>query len=276
MTNKTIRTDFGSVAEVAALPKSGSTKKNQELWESVSSPDRSGSGWTEWWGPNKEVVSDVLNYSDNGWVWGAEKIEKLADQISIPVLETVKRKLTRGPEGDYLDIHQVYRGNISNAWTKKRRTSTRGPKRFQLVTKLGANCGTSGEKLFWRGVACLALAKAIIEAGHAVEIIAYSTTKSCFITGNQDHEMVTINVKPFNMALDMESLATTTCLSGFYRYYLFLARLQHGLDVGQGFGRDGHDVPEIESGSAKQIVVPGEIQSKLEVEEYLKNITEDL
>ncbi len=109
-------------------------------------------------------MEQVIDYCTNGWEYGIEKTDKLKQQISIPVLESVKRKLTKGSEGDWLDIHAVNRGQLATAWTKKKRTNSRGPKRFQLVCKLGGAGYVSGEALLWRGVTCMALAQAIMIA----------------------------------------------------------------------------------------------------------------
>ena len=124
-----------------------------------------------------------------------------------------------------------------------------------------------------------ALAKSIVEAGHAVEIIGHSTVKGVFANGrkNVGTEVVTIKLKEFGMPLDLENLAVTACLAGFYRYFLFLIRLTHkNLDAAEGLGYDVHELPEIESGSAKQIEVPASIGSKEDVEKFLSEITDKL
>jgi len=269
-----VENHYGSVAEITELPLP-TREKNKSIWSGCST-----STSRDWWGPNQESVGDVLSFSKNGWEWGAEQISSMSEQISIPILANVKRRLSKGPDGDYLDIHQVYRGNISTAWTKKRRKAGTGPKRFQLLCRLGANCGTSGEKLFWRGVATAALAKAMVEAGHAVEIIGHSIVRDCFKnSGGSDigQEIVTIKIKEYGMPLDLESLAVTACLSGFYRYYLFLNRLIHeGLDCDYGLGRHEYTTPKIESGDAKQVEVPEDIKSKIDVERFLSEITNKL
>ena len=273
-----VRKDFNSVSEIAELPLP-TRSVNKVHWARTSKykDNICGGGW---WGPNQESVEDVISYSKGGWSWGAEKISEMADEISIPILANVKRRLSKGPEGDYLDIHQVYRGNISTAWTKKRRKAGSGPKRFQLLTKLGANCSVKGEVLFWRGVAMAALAKSIVEAGHAVEIIGHSTVQDVFTNGRKrvsSSEVVTVKLKEFGMPLDLENLAVTACLAGFYRYFLFLIRLTHkGLDAAGGLGYDVHELPKIESGSAKQIEVPASIGSKEDVEKFLSEITDKL
>lgn len=262
---KTIRNNYQSIQEILALPEP-TNETNLSIWNGTANNNHS----ENWYGPNGETMEQVIDYCTNGWEYGIEKTDKLKQQISIPVLESVKRKLTKGSEGDWLDIHAVNRGQLATAWTKKKRTNSRGPKRFQLVCKLGGAGYVSGEALLWRGVTCMALAQAIIEAGHAVEIIGFNNTKSVYQDGTGI--LNTLNIKEYAQPLDVGTLATVTGLAGFYRYYMFLARLQENKEATYGLGRSLDEPPAIESGQAQQIIIDPKIETKKEAEKFLEEV----
>jgi hypothetical protein len=223
-----------------------------------------------WFGPKDETAEQVLEYCKTGWTYGTEQAEKMKEQITLPVMESLKRRIVKGPQGDYLDIHKVNRGQLDTAWTKKKRNSSRGPRRFQLVCKLGGNCNISGIQLLWRGVACLALSQALIEAGNSVEIIGFNNTKNVYQDGT--NILNTVQIKSYTTPFDIMALTTVIGLSGFYRYYMFLARLQSEKDATWGLGRSCDEPPKIESGQAKQIIIPTDLHTKKSVIDYLKNV----
>jgi len=129
--------------------------------------------------------------------------------------------------------------------------------------------------MLWRAVACLALADAISKAGHAVEIIAFCNVADCFTSGGG--QICTVKVKPFESYLDLSNLAVTLGLSGFYRIYMWKARLAHPTkNVSSGMGRSTNRLPEIQSGNATQIKIDGNITSKSDAEYFLNNIADKL
>ena len=185
-------------------------------------------------------------------------------------MENLKRRIVKGPKGDFLDIHKVNRGQLDTAWTSRKRQASRGPKRFQLVCKLGGHGMMKGTELLWRGVACLALSQALIEAGNAVEIIGFNNTKDVYLDGTSI--LNTIQIKDYSTPFDIMALTTVIGLAGFYRYYMFLARLQLDKEASRGLGRSVDIPPKIESGTATQIIIPPDIHSKKRVIDFLNNV----
>lgn len=269
MTNQD-RVNYDSISEVHDHPEP-TNPDNLSEWKRVTTDSYGGSGW---FGPKGTKIQDVYNYAEKGWQAGAKKVEKLSESISLPVLESIHRKLVKGDIGDFLDPHAINRGQFSTAWTSKKRKAGRGPKRYQLCCQIGGHFGMSGDALMWRGVACLALAQAIIKAGHAVEIIAYANVSGCYTDGSG--LVTTVKVKPFQSYLDLSSLAVVLGLSGFYRVYMWKARLCSDKTIEDGFGCPSGSLPKIESGTAKQIKIYEDATSKESAENFLKNVIKEL
>ena len=263
---KTIRNHYDSIEGLRELPEP-TNETNLGIFKSACL----GNGHDKnWFGPKNETPEQVKELCRTGWQYGVNEAEKMRDQISLPVMESLKRKIIKGNQGDFLDIHKVNRGQLDIAWTKKRRSSSRGPRRFQLICKLGGSCFLSGIQLLWRGVACLALAQALIEAGNSVEIIGFNNTKRVYLDGT--NIMNTVQIKEYSTPFDINALTTVIGLSGFYRYYMFLARLQLDKEASYGLGHSADEPPKIESGQAKQIVIPHDLLEKSAVVNYLKTV----
>ena len=265
------RIDFDSVQEVYNIP-DPVTQRNIDSWQSQEDRIHSGSGW---YGLGDTTRQEAKNIVRDGWLLGANKVEEMTSTISLPTLESIQRKLVRGDIGDFCDPHQINRGQFSTAWTSKKRRLGTGPKRYQLCCQIGGNCYVDCEEMLWRAVACLALADAISKAGHAVEIIAFCNVADCFTSGGG--QICTVKVKPFESYLDLSNLAVTLGLSGFYRIYMWKARLAHPTkNVSAGMGRSTNRLPEIQSGNATQIKIDGNITSKSDAEYFLNNIADKL
>ena len=272
MTTKKERLDFDSVVDVFNMP-DPTTENNKSIWESQQDRQYRQEGWYGLGDTSRQEAMDIVR---DGWPVGAEKVESMSQQISLPTLESIQRKLVRGDIGDFCDPHQINRGNFSTAWTSKKRKLGSGPKRYQLCCQIGGNANITGEEMLWRAVACLALAQAICKAGHAVEIIAFCNVRDCFTSGTRG-QICTVKVKPFESYLDLSNLAVTLGLAGFYRIYMWKARLAHPTkNVSWGMGSSTPHLPEIESGNATQIKIDGDIASQSDCEYFLNNIADKL
>lgn len=183
-------------------------------------------GDVSWYGlPGSNTAADIRRIISNGWTDGASRIAKLREQIEVPPLRSVRRRLVWTDQGDDLHMDRVYAGAIDSAWTRGKRRSTAAPKTIRIVVDGAANANVSAQTMVWRGIAALVVADALCEAGHNVEVgAAYSSQEM----GVQIAAYVV--TKPVTAPLDISSLAATTALTGFFRsviFQLFYAKYPH-------------------------------------------------
>lgn len=167
-----------------------------------------------WLGVPGSQIDDTLTH---GWREGAERLAAM-QRPEVGIGRTNRRRRVRGDHGDSLDPHAVMRGDLGRAWERTRRTESKAP----LFVTIWANCGlmgkTSAEQAFWRGAAIVAICDALTLAGHQVEVIGYRYSASGTFKANKaKHQAYFVPVKRFDDRLDVELLATVTCLAGFHR-----------------------------------------------------------
>lgn len=103
---------------------------------------------------------------------GVARIERLAAKINAPLPVSVRRVARRAPQGDELDMQRVWNGELDTAWREMKRAARVGPARVLIAVNASISGGESAETLAWRGVAALALAEALLGAGHMVRVVS--------------------------------------------------------------------------------------------------------
>lgn len=189
------------------------------------------------------TVAAVRKAVAEGWPEGVAQMQKaLAQLANIPAPRNVRRTRIKADEGDALDIHAVYRGDILHAWTRCAKREGWRSRNVRLVADVLDNCNTTAQQIFWRGAAVLRLADALQEAGYNVEIWAAGAGIRYAATPTSPAAMLqTICVKPATAPLDLNALASTLCLTGFMRVWGFLGIIraadEKGKDVANDLGR---------------------------------------
>jgi hypothetical protein len=205
---------YDSVFEPNASPKFDS-QANEHLFNSVTkrySWDKEDS--QRWFGADSQA-----QYEDrlaHGWGEGVDKLREIATKEIQPT--SLRKKRVRGDQGDELDIHAVYRGDLSRAWTKsKRQNKLGGMRSIALVCNLSCNAGENASKLFYRGASVLKLAEALSEAGYSVSI--YGGAGSCDIGRNNSGVSLAqfVEIKAEDHALDVSSLASLIAMPAYKR-----------------------------------------------------------
>ena len=250
--------------------------RNRGIWSYTK-----GHTGSRWYGHGLTTYDKTNEAISKGWKYGNKKVEEMTSLIKLPHLESVRRRNVRGREGDILDIHKVNHGQIDKAWTARKRLSKRSAKRFTLTANIGANCNVNSEVLFWRGVATCALANALVTAGHAVEVVAY-TSNTGLIPEERDkggYEMFhTIGIKSFTQPLNVASLVASICMAGFFRTCLFKAWLTDPKDCASGLGRATYtDLPEeVLKRNGLIITVPTRLRTTTDVEQWLNETVKSI
>lgn len=172
----------------------------------------------EWYGvKDAATVGQVL---DNGWDDGVQRLNDALGSFEAPAVKSIRRRRIRGDEGDELNIHDVYAGDLDLAWRRMGKREKTGPRHITLVANIGDNCGTQADELFWRGAATLKLADALSAAGYAVRIVGVASM-------NRIDEAATVGgwfqvtIKDFNQPLSLNSVASSLCLAGYFRTVVF-------------------------------------------------------
>ncbi|APD20342.1 hypothetical protein AM24_151 [Acinetobacter phage AM24] len=198
---------------------------------------RGGHHSTDWTG-----FSDQRHFEQT--MLHGDKIKAIEiEEIQAPEVkvESRKRKRHKGPIGDTLDIHAVYRGELDRAWTyTKRDMHDGGMKNITLLINIGDNCGISSQALGWRGAVALKVCDVMTEAGYNVRIIANQMTEN--VTRDDDgYGYNCTTVKDFDEYLDVPKLAAIFCRAGFFRSVIFTTIVYEaellGKRVDYGLGR---------------------------------------
>lgn len=166
-----------------------------------------------WYGaPSVAVLKERLT---KGWADGAARLQKIATRDINPT--SIRRRRTRGDQGDEVDMQAVWRGDLSRAWTRTRRQSRAGTNRtINLMVMLGDSASVSSDKLFWRGASVLKLADALVASGYNVGIIGAITSQGCGTSKNVDMAQF-VEIKATDQPLDLSALAALTAMPGWFR-----------------------------------------------------------
>ena len=212
-----------------------------------------------------------------GYPEGEKRIETMRDEVmaQLPKAVGIGRKLFKGDQGDSLDIHAVNRGDLSRAWTSRKRLIKVGKTTLRIACDIGGNCGVDAERMAWRGVACIALSEIMQKAGYTCEIVAAFGVSGHILPNCGERMTVSIVVKSKGVSADRGMLAASLCLSGFFRTLGFAAVCRAADEAGKEVsGGLGHYL-QVEGilpypPAMTQIIVPSTIGTEAEAREWVK------
>jgi hypothetical protein len=198
---------------------------------------------SEWYGVNMKAA-EVIKLTLSGHEDGADTLRAFRDSFAakLPRAIGVSRKRRTGDSGDALDIHAVYRGATDRAWSSSVRALRAGNTTLRLYIDLCANAGTDAAALRWRGLAGASLAEIMKRAGYSVEIVGVMATDGAIYNsaGNDGTAVVSCVIVPRGSSVNLQTLASTVCLPGFFRTLGFLGiircadRIGHRVTTGLG------------------------------------------
>lgn len=237
-----------------------------------------------WWGiPGG--LRQVMEVTKHGWKDGLEKMRRTLGKLEadFPRVRAKKRRKVRRGQGNELDIHRVYAGDLPRAWNATEKVEVfPGRKRGKKVTiavEMSASGGRHGEQLFWRGATATFLAERLTNAGYSVEVQGVITNTDAYPNGPRG-SVVSITLKAYDQRLNLESLVCATGLSGFYRYYGFLAKSCLPRNVSCGMGTEYSmmhlGVPKHIQKNADHIVYVKDVWSEYEAVQFIKHHAAEL
>lgn len=268
------------------------------LWDSVTEPESTLKGdWTEssnkskaerFWDRESEpswlgvaTVNELRSVLTKGYPAGVAKLSKLTVG-DLPAPQDIRRRRVRSDQGDELDMQAVYRGDLSRAWSRTKRQSRNSVRSVSIVIDLAGNANVTSNELFWRGAAGLRLADELTTAGYSVAVYGAAGASNYTEEGSQNVCQL-VEIKAEDAPMDMDRLASLTCLAGFFRTSLFtgicFAADKAGLRVCSALGRsdNGHIAEGI-----KQLPIPQDaiiqpaLKNKDSAEAWLKSVLEQI
>jgi len=210
---------FESVADcIDDARKPFSRKCNAKAYQTkVVAPRKNAVGWYGVDGGLDDITRmvEITGYPEGGAI-----ISTLCDSLveSIPPALGVRRKKRRSDFGDEYDIHAAMRGAHDRAWTSSHRELRHGSGIARIVVDICARASTSADSLRWRGVAGIVLCVMLRKAGYSVEVLAALATRDPFRLGPL---LWTCVVSPRGGSVDVDYLAATLALPGFFRTFGF-------------------------------------------------------
>ena len=154
----------------------------------------------------------------DGWADGSRRLLEMATRDINPA--SIRRRRVRADQGDEVDMQAIWRGDMGRAWTRTRRQNRTGVRSVSIIINLGAHCGVTADRLFWRGASALKLASALTEAGYSVAIYGAASAHNC----DQEHSMDSVqfvSIKDEDQPLDLDRLAALSAMPGYFRTALF-------------------------------------------------------
>lgn len=234
---------------------------------------------TEWYGV-KGGHKQVSRLTREGWPEGAARVMELRDRLSVsaPAAHVQRRGRRWSDQGDALDIHRVYAGRLDAAWQRTCRIERIAPVAVTLVVPLGGAWTLNADQLFWRGAATLVIADRLAAAGHPVEIVGVAATTSVC---NGIDECAEIVIKHRHAPLDLSSIATVVCLSGWSRTVKFRISGSHE-EVVSGHMGFSQEVPSelvaliARRDACRAIVIPRDVLSESDAAQCVETIIQSI
>ena len=257
-----------SLVELLDMECPSSNQSNKNRFNKFKNQIRSNG----WYGPTCDSAKEIIDNALLGDKYLYEKylipkIKLLGDSQDVKdseqSIQIVKRKRTRGSQGDELDIHRVYQGQLDKAWSKSIRVEV--AQKFHLVTLLidyGGNSSESATNSLWRTAVVVRLAEELERAGKSVQIIASFACTGSSISHNKMLSS-SLMIKKYNEKLSMERLAAMSHI-GSFRVFGFLGIVcqeeQATSDLGYDSGVSIENMPihlqeEIDGGHMKVVII---------------------
>lgn len=188
-----------------------------------------------WYGAGNRNGKDVIKHAMIGWQEGYRQLQSMLKQLDadgnareeLAVVEKRRRKRYKTDQGMELDIHAVYKGNLSRAWTNiKTEVVDRQHKLITLMIDVGGTASEDVDSSLWRAAVAVKLTDALITSGKSVRIVVGSLAHGVYPRQYNYRTTTSIVVKQYNEPLTLERLAGMSHL-GFHRVFNFMARAAH-------------------------------------------------
>lgn len=172
---------------------------------------------------------EYLSKLENGWPALHARLAKMMDGIELelpefPSLTTQRRrKRSRADQGDAIDMHRVWSGQLDTAWEKPERVERAviNTKRVTLAYNVSVSMSVTNDEALWRAALAMLLCDSLVRAGRVLEVWSIHSSGSIFVRGPGALWRGWC-VKPSHEPLNLDRLCTTATV-GFARVCGFAA-----------------------------------------------------
>lgn len=220
-----------SIAEYAALRSSP---------VNVNKGKHDDGGGSSWFGVPTYREADAICRSGS-WPAGLARMERELGGFEAPAATSTKRRSEWSDQGDALDIHRVYAGNLDRAWRRTARRAVRSSRNLVIIFPLSIPARGSADMLFWRGAAALKLTDLLTVAGYTVTLMGTEGTRGHGVLGGPRAGHTSLIVKAAEAPLDVQSLIVAVAFPGFSRTVGFEATRSYPFEVSHGLGETIYD-----------------------------------
>lgn len=255
---------------------------NQSLWKEELQRDTG-----SWRFGDAANALELRRRINEGWQEGADKVRSMqVETVSAPT--SVKRRRVRTDQGDVLDIHAVYKGNLDKAWEKSKRQHRRAPAVVRIVAVVTGSCGQISSQFFYRGAAVAKLTDLLTEAGYSVEVVAACVAEDIDSTrydgaGNHTDYCQTITLKHSYAPLDLSQIAAVLCQQGFVRYFMFRSFCALDSKVGTHFGWYGNTnklnklaIEAVDETNVKTLTIGYEVDNEINAKAWIERCVAEI
>lgn len=176
-----------------------------------------------------EVINNAV-YGSDKLLNELEKRRKLLKrhdttaQFEFSTITKRKRKRVKRGQGDELDIHAVYQGQLDRAWSTREHVEIEtNANLYTVFIDVGGLANVDFNDSLWRGVAAYKITDDLIKAGKSVRVVVGAAAKGVIVGSHNAIVTTDIIVKNYNEPLSMERLAAMSNI-GFHRVFNFKAR----------------------------------------------------
>lgn len=195
--------------------------------------DATGGAWSGGLSSQSDVLSMLSGSGERAQALGA-RVRKLADEVgaNLPPVPSRRRRRVWSDDGSDYDFDRLQDFHDRPASARKRTVRT-DPGTVHLVASFGGSAGTSDEALSWAGAPCLAVARALLDAGYSVSVDA------CFATEYHDRAqgiVVRLVEAGTSFEVDDAALAGVVCHAGTFRTCGFTAHILNEPSLSSSLG----------------------------------------
>jgi hypothetical protein len=202
-------TRYGSLSEyidaAKLAPRNPRNAQLTDLWDK-------GEQLEEAWG-GAANTADAVEKLTSPYAEGAaiiSRIEKAAATIKLPPKMDTRRRRVRGDQGDSLDIHRVYRGDLGTAWDRMGKRQVTSPPMVSIVINSIILSGDPKTVISYRGAVGIVLCQLLERYGYRVRLVVARGGEARVPGGKDEKFSCRTVVKDYGKPLDRETVACAT------------------------------------------------------------------
>ena len=135
------------------------------------------------------------------------RIEKATATIKLPPQMDARRRRVRGDQGDELDIHAVYRGQLDRAWSRMAKRQVTAPPMVSIVVNSIISADDEKTVISFRGAVGIVLCQLLERFGYRVRLVV---ARGGLAGYDKEKFSCRTTIKDYGKPLDRETVACAT------------------------------------------------------------------